>query len=146
MSSVPNAISRPSRIRRGALWLAISVTAGCIGFSILYFCQPPTPALSEAEPEELVRREERCYRKDEDRPFTGYLVERHPDGALKARSAVLEGVLNGSSEGWYANGQIEVREQQNNGMLVLKTHAEKLKGEEGLHTRASQLFPISYSP
>lgn len=58
--------------------------------------------------------------------FTGWITERHPDGNLKSRSRVENGLLQGPSEGWYANGQIQVREHFATGIaegLRVKWHA-----------------------
>lgn len=42
--------------------------------------------------------------------FSGYMVEKYPDGSLKSRSVVSNGVLWGLSEGWHTNGNLQVRE------------------------------------
>jgi antitoxin component YwqK of YwqJK toxin-antitoxin module len=86
------------------------MVVACVAFLIFYFRPPSAPAGREATFDELVRREERLYRKNEDRPFTGLLVERYPNGSVKSRSVIVDGLLNGTSEGWYTNGQVEVRE------------------------------------
>ena len=50
--------------------------------------------------EQLTRRDGRMFVTGEKEPFTGFLVERYASGALKARSRLEAGVLNGLSEGW----------------------------------------------
>jgi antitoxin component YwqK of YwqJK toxin-antitoxin module len=58
----------------------------------------------------VVLREGRWYHPPETNAFAGWLVEFYPDGKLLSRSAVSNGLLNGVSEGWYTNSQIQVRE------------------------------------
>ena len=48
--------------------------------------------------------------------FTGWVVDFHADGALKLRSFVKDGRLDGDSEGWFANGSPEVREHFQRGL------------------------------
>jgi antitoxin component YwqK of YwqJK toxin-antitoxin module len=42
--------------------------------------------------------------------FTGLMVEHYPNGKLRSRSAVSNGLLQGSSLGWFTNGQLQVSE------------------------------------
>ena len=75
--------------------------------------RPGEGAASGPEPvlrSELVLREGRLYRRGEPRPFTGVMIERYSDGALKSRSAVRAGRLDGLSEGWYPDGQRQIEE------------------------------------
>lgn len=65
--------------------------------------------------------------------FTGLMVERHPDGTLRSRTEVRNGMLNGLSEGWYTNGVLQVTEHFTNGVshgLRLKWHPNGLKAAE----------------
>lgn len=65
--------------------------------------------------------------------FTGLLVERHPDGTLRSRTQVMNGLLNGLSEGWYTNGQRQVTEYFTNGVshgLRVKWHPAGRKASE----------------
>lgn len=43
-------------------------------------------------------------------PFHGAMLERYPDGSLRSRSGVVEGLLEGLSQGWHTNGQLAIRE------------------------------------
>lgn len=43
-------------------------------------------------------------------PFDGFVIERHDNGQLKSRSTVSNGVLQGLSEGWHANGMPQIVE------------------------------------
>lgn len=49
-------------------------------------------------------------------PFTGSILERYAEGSLKSRSAIVNGLLSGPSEGWYTNGQCQVSEQFRDGV------------------------------
>jgi len=42
--------------------------------------------------------------------FTGVLVDYYPGGLLMSRSVVSNGQLNGLSEGWFTNRQMQIRE------------------------------------
>ena len=43
-------------------------------------------------------------------PFTGLMLEHYADGTLRSRSAVVNGLLNGLSEGFYTNTARQVAE------------------------------------
>lgn len=43
-------------------------------------------------------------------PFTGFMLEFYADGSTQSRSTVSNGILNGLSEGWYTNRQLQIRE------------------------------------
>lgn len=49
-------------------------------------------------------------------PFSGTMVEHYPDGVLRSRSAVVDGLLHGVSEGWYTNAQLQVAEHFQRGV------------------------------
>lgn len=49
-------------------------------------------------------------RQGQTAPFTGIMVENHPRGSRKLEIEVRNGLLDGSSKGWYSNGQIEIDE------------------------------------
>lgn len=44
------------------------------------------------------------------RPFSGVVLERYPDGALRSRKQVLRGQLEGVTEAWYPGGGLQLRE------------------------------------
>jgi antitoxin component YwqK of YwqJK toxin-antitoxin module len=67
----------------------------------------PMPELSRTN---LVQLSGRWCLKGTTNPFTGILLELYPDGSLQSRSIVSNGLLNGLSEGWYTNRQLQVRE------------------------------------
>lgn len=49
-------------------------------------------------------------------PFSGIMVEHYPDGILRSRSTVTNGLLQGLSEGWFTNAQIQVSEHFKEGV------------------------------
>jgi antitoxin component YwqK of YwqJK toxin-antitoxin module len=42
--------------------------------------------------------------------FNGVMVEHYPNGVLRSRSVVSNGLVHGLSEGWYTNAQLQVAE------------------------------------
>ncbi len=97
------------RLARPALWSALAVvTAILVTFQV--FHRRPSPARLEVDRSDLVLREKRLYRRGEARPFSGAMLEHHPNGSLRSRSLIANGVLHGLSEGWHTNGQLQVRE------------------------------------
>ena len=65
--------------------------------------------------------------------FSGVMVEHYPDGTLRSRSAVMSGLLNGLSEGWYTNAQNQVSEHFKDGIshgLRTKWYASGAKQSE----------------
>jgi antitoxin component YwqK of YwqJK toxin-antitoxin module len=64
----------------------------------------------------LVLEEGRLRQLGSATPFTGFMLEHYPDGVLRSRSAVANGLLHGVSEGWYTNKQIQVSENFKEGV------------------------------
>jgi antitoxin component YwqK of YwqJK toxin-antitoxin module len=65
--------------------------------------------------------------------FSGVMVEHYPDGTLRSRAAVMNGLLNGLSEGWYTNAQNQVSEHFKDGIshgLRTKWYASGAKQSE----------------
>ena len=60
---------------------------------------------------ELMRREGAWWDPTDNKPFTGWLIERYPDHQLQSRSALSNGILAGVSEGWNTNGVQQIREE-----------------------------------
>jgi antitoxin component YwqK of YwqJK toxin-antitoxin module len=79
------------------------------------FCWKPS-VLPEVPASELARRDGLLYRGRQTEPFTGFMLEKYPGGVLKSRSMVRGGVLDGLSEGWHTNAQLQVRESFKKGM------------------------------
>ena len=56
------------------------------------------------------------YAPNETEPFTGVVVEHYEEGSLKSKTEVEKGKLNGLSEGWHENGQLQIKEHYLNGV------------------------------
>ena len=65
---------------------------------------------------ELIRRDGRLCRVGDSNAFSGLMIERYSDGALRSRSMIYEGLLHGLSEGWFTNGQLQVTERFKHGV------------------------------
>lgn len=125
---------RSSGTPNGLKWV---LAAGL--FLLLVWClapsrrQPVEPV--EAGLNDLVRIEGRLCLKEGSRPFTGHMVERYDSGALKTRSAIREGLMDGISEGWFTNGVLQIREPFRKGVthgLRTKWHSNGTKLSEAV--------------
>ena len=82
----------------------------------VYWSRRPAPPLREVAARELTLREGRSYWQDETEPFTGIIFENYPDGSVRSRSQLSNGVLHGVSEGWHTNGLLQIQEHFQNGV------------------------------
>ncbi|MDB6055508.1 MAG: toxin-antitoxin system YwqK family antitoxin [Verrucomicrobiales bacterium] len=64
----------------------------------------------------LFVRSGQFYRQGASTPFTGWMLDHFPDGNVSLRTSVLNGRLNGISEGWYTNGVRQLEEHFQNGL------------------------------
>ena len=75
---------------------------------------PPPPTSPVSLPElsrtNLFRYSGVWIQKGRTNPFTGVMLDYYPDGMLMSRSVVSNGLLNGLSQGWYTNHQLQVQE------------------------------------
>lgn len=65
--------------------------------------------------------------------FAGFMLEHYADGSIRSRSSISNGLLNGLSQGWYTNGQMQVSEYFKDGMsdgLRTKWYADGTKQSE----------------
>lgn len=72
---------------------------------------------------------------EESKPFTGVMIDTYESGALKSRSEVSNGLLQGLTEGWFTNGQRQVQESFRAGVshgFRAKWHANGRKMSEVL--------------
>jgi antitoxin component YwqK of YwqJK toxin-antitoxin module len=88
---------------------ALIVASAAVWFFAPHKSAAPKPTIGLTR-EHLTLRDGRLYVNGADTPFDGFLVEKYPNGALKSRSAIAQGKLNGLSEGWHTNGVLQVRE------------------------------------
>lgn len=86
---------------------------GAVGILLMLALAPgrhPSARLPELSRTNLFRLDGLWCQIGHTNPFTGILLEFYPEGILQSRSVVSNGLLNGVSEGWYTNRQMEVRE------------------------------------
>lgn len=91
--------------------LALAALAGVAGWRFVRSPgRAPVREWPTAQSPELVLQDGRLSRRESGQVFTGWLVEKYGDGALRSKSFVSNGVLEGISEGWHTNGVRQVRE------------------------------------
>ena len=71
---------------------------------------PATPSLVELNRTNLMRLQNHWCLVGQTNPFTGVMLEFYPGGARMSRSVISKGLLNGLSQGWFTNGQMQVQE------------------------------------
>lgn len=93
--------------RRWLVAAAVLAVAGVLAVALFLRSRPsPSPlALPEALRTALVLQDGRLHLTNSTAPFTGWVLERYPDGTLQSRSSVTNGRLAGRSEAWYPGGQ-----------------------------------------
>lgn len=102
--------------RRLSAWLAVALGAAVLlGFGVWRSLLRGPASEQRAEPEvaaaDLVRVNGLLMRRGAtNEPFTGRMTDRYPGGAVKSRSHLVGGRLEGVSEGWHTNGVLQVRE------------------------------------
>jgi len=110
---------RPNSGMAQMRWVLIVILLIGIGGALTFLLRRPPPPVERLEepfePVELSRTnlvliEGHLQLVGADVPFTGLMVEHYADGQLRSRSAVSNGLLQGLSEGYYTNGQIQVSE------------------------------------
>lgn len=115
--------------------LLLAAVALVAGLALLRVVRSGPEREPEAALAELVRVEGRLvFRNDTNRPFSGWVTEHYSSGALRSRSHVVAGLLEGLSEGWHTNGVLQVREPFVNGLsegVVTKWHADGTRLSEG---------------
>lgn len=125
----------PARTLAAVVILAVAV--GVIAF-LLNRPRPTTTRVERPVPLELSRtnlvlEEGRLRQPGNATPFTGFMVEHHVDGTLRSRSAISNGLLNGLSQGWFTNGQMQVSENFKDGVshgIRTKWYADGAKQSE----------------
>jgi antitoxin component YwqK of YwqJK toxin-antitoxin module len=119
-----------NRNAAGAKWLVLPVVLAVALLTVFW----PRPRIHQAGNtsrqalrSELVLRDGRLYPAGDSNVFSGAMVERYPDGTLRSRSTVLDGLLDGLSEGWFTNGQLQVTEHFQRGI----SHGRRTKWHRG---------------
>ena len=112
----------PPRIgwRRLMAWGGLGVVVAAMAVFLLRHPRPPEPGTEtpwrEVPRTALEQREGRWYERESTNAFTGWLVEGDAEGRRLARTSISNGIPNGVSEGWYPNGQLQIREHFVNGV------------------------------
>ena len=127
---------QPGRVSRRvvlALLAGVAATAWWLGWAGRHHA--PRGALPEVARTNLVQQAQQWYQPGQTNPFTGWMVDFYQGGSPQSRSFLSNGLLNGLSEGWYTNGQLEVAEQFKDGVshgLRTKWHPNGAKMTEGM--------------
>ncbi|NOS71210.1 MAG: toxin-antitoxin system YwqK family antitoxin [Verrucomicrobia bacterium] len=110
MSSSNQPVPVPSRGRPVLLAVVlVFVLVGVIFLAIRHRTVIREP-LPEVHRKNLELRAGSWFAPGQTNGFTGLLFDTYDDGAMKSRSAVSNGLLQGLSEGWHTNGQQQVEE------------------------------------
>jgi len=100
----------PRRFLRRLLLLVALASAAYATLFCITRKNPVALPNEQASAGSLLLRDGRWYRQGGIQPFTGILSDSYPGGALKSRSVVSNGFLEGLSEAWYSNGVKQVTE------------------------------------
>ncbi len=143
-ASLPSNTQTTARKRRLAGFFVLTVLAAVLTHNStrdLEEAQAKKPEPVSIARLRLVDREGRFYRLGAQIPFTGWMTDRFPTGALKLRSAVSDGRLQGESVGWFINGVREVCEHFRRGLPYgtrTTWHMNGQKRSEGLLVAGQQ--------
>jgi antitoxin component YwqK of YwqJK toxin-antitoxin module len=110
------------------LAIACVLVLGGIVALLIHRRPPVTPPAVIAAPLELSRTNllleaGRLRQTGSTSAFGGIMIDRYPDGVLRSRSAIADGLLHGLSEGWHTNAQLQVTEHFRGGV----SHGERIK-------------------
>lgn len=118
--------------------LAVAVLAAVVGGRMVQSVPPSERVLPTVDLKALTLREGRLFAEGAGVPFTGWVEDRHPAGALRSRSAVVAGRLHGPSQGWSADGVLLISEQFQDGLSdgpVTRWHSNGTRLSEGTARR-----------
>ena len=100
-------------------WIAAGVALITFIFFIPSQCgleniETPSPAITDPneqpvadqETELELRKDQLWYKIDAEKPFTGAAVEKYPNGKMKSRTLMKDGISFGLIEEWDVNGSI----------------------------------------
>lgn len=134
--SPANSRATETRTRLLLTMLGLALVVGLVETSrnMLDAAESTTSAPSSVARFRLENKAGQFFRPGSIVPFTGWLTEHAPDGAMRLKTAVLDGRLHGLSEGWATNGTLELRESFHRGLphgLRMTWHANGQKRSEG---------------
>src|SRR5688572_17269430 len=93
-------------------WVLAVVLLSLLG--AIFFATRPRPKLPapllEVHRQKLELRDGIWCVAGQTNHFTGILLDTYEEGALKSRSAVSNGLLEGLSQGWWSNNVLQVTE------------------------------------
>jgi antitoxin component YwqK of YwqJK toxin-antitoxin module len=107
---------KPKIALRVTLVLAILSVGVAVWLGSRHPTKPASIEVKETLRHDLIQKENRWYHQGQTNPFTGVMVDYYPGGSRLSRCEVLNGLLNGRSESWYTNGQLQVREYFKDGV------------------------------
>ena len=110
-----------SSTRNDGLNLVVAAAIVCaLSALFVFWCRPPAPGITVPDQKtprhDLVQTDGRWHRTGETNLFAGWMIDYYPGGARLSRSQISNGLLNGVSETWYTNGQMQVREHFKDGI------------------------------
>jgi len=132
--------TRRAKTKRALRVLALALLAGAMTTLVVWRLgsktPPPPPAVGPVATSctNLILVGGRLCLSGETNAFTGLMLEHSADGSLRSRSVVSNGLLDGISEGWHTNGQLQVTEFFRAGVshgLRTKWHPNGAKLSEG---------------
>lgn len=92
----------------------VVLTFVCLAGALVLWWRPSEYKRTAAVPptlrHDLVLKNNLWYTVGKTNPFTGVMVDYYPGGVLLSRCEICSGRLEGLSETWYTNGQMQVRE------------------------------------
>ncbi len=103
----------PAQPAASLRWLAPVLAASVLVMLVSWLAwQPGSPPVPwpETNRTNLVHLAGGWYEPGRTNPYTGWLVDYYQNGARLSRSMVSNGLLNGLSQGWYTNGQLQIQE------------------------------------
>src|SRR4051812_36454195 len=93
------------KIALGCLCIAAMLAA-----ALLILGRNARKPLIEVERTALISKQGKLYLKNSDLSFSGVMLDHYPTGQIQSRSILVAGVLDGLSQGYYTNGQLQVEE------------------------------------
>jgi antitoxin component YwqK of YwqJK toxin-antitoxin module len=111
----------------------VAVAAALAALLFLPHRSPKPAAVGTVARDLLTLRDGRLCQRGAAAPFSGVMTELYAGGALKSRSCISNGLLEGLSEGWHTNGQKQVEEHFRAGVSHgwrTKWHANRQKLSE----------------
>lgn len=117
-TSIPRVAGSRARLLTAVLGLALAALAADAAWKAREAADAATLASDPVSvPHTRLRQVNgRFHRLGSPIPFTGWLIERHPDGSPRLRSSVVNGLFHGESLEWAANGVLVVLEAYQHGV------------------------------